>query len=227
MIDVGNTIHLELSEPSETGAVKNSKYRCRLIDTAKGCFIIEPPVNEKTRKTVFFMEGTQFQAWFIGFDQAVYSFQTEVKSRRNSKINALVIYDPGREKYYRLQRRNYVRIDTSIDFSIQPAGTSSPPVITTSLDISGGGLAVLLPAHHFLKEDMKVKVCGVLHFQDGEICYVHARCKVIRILKEEIGKTPRASLQFIEIPENDRQKIIRYCFEQQMSVRNSQKSRNR
>ncbi|MFB4163439.1 flagellar brake domain-containing protein [Alteribacillus sp. JSM 102045] len=84
----------------------------------------------KRRGKQAFLEGTQLSAWFIGTDQAVYSFETEGKGRQKDKIKVILISDPGR-----IQRRNYVRIDASIDVAVHPLNNDFSPFLTSTLDI--------------------------------------------------------------------------------------------
>ncbi|RSL33484.1 pilus assembly protein PilZ [Salibacterium salarium] len=232
MLNIGDTIHLELVE--KTDITKNQetesapkKYRCKLIDKEEGSFIVNPPVNEETGKTGFFMEGVQLNAWFIGTDQAVYALSTEVKGRASDKIRSLRLQDPGSNQYARIQRRNYVRIDASIDVAVYPEKKEFSPFVTSTIDISGGGMAILLPLNYGVKEKDKITTWIVLQGMEGVIHYAKVSCEVIRIIEGRSGAKDRCSLKFESITDNDRQKIIKYCFEQQLHMGRNNKSRNR
>ncbi|WP_026700976.1 flagellar brake protein [Salibacterium aidingense] len=230
MINIGDTIYLELEDPGKASlpaGKKAGKYRCKLIDRKKDLLVIDLPVDEETNKTVFFMKGIQMQAWFVGKDQAVYMFETEVKGKHGRKIRSLLITEPGEEQYVRIQRRNYVRINASVNTAVHPAREHSSPFITSTEDISGGGMAVLLPSNHTLQENDNVLTWIVLQQMDGTIQYINISCVVIRIMNEEGRLKDRCSLRFEHIKETDRQNIIKYCFEQQLQMRRSSKSRNR
>lgn len=232
LLNIGDTIYLELMTKeniteNQRSADSLKKYRCKLIDKKEDSFIVDPPVNESTRQTSFLMDGEQMNGWFIGTDNAVYSFKTEILGRSKDKIRSLILSDPGLDQYTRIQRRNYVRIDTSIDVAVDSIDRDFPAFVTSSVDISGGGMALSLPTNYGLKEADVIKTWIVLPGEEDAINYAKASCKVIRITHGESGTNDRCSLKFEKINEADRQKIIKYCFEQQLQVGLNSHSRNR
>ncbi|MFC0470310.1 flagellar brake protein [Halalkalibacter kiskunsagensis] len=217
MIKAGSTIFLELHEKKELE--KTLRFKCRLVDQTQSMYVIDYPINEETEKPSFFFDGTEFRAWFIAEDKAVYAFDTEIIGRKKGHIPVLLLKNPGKENYVRIQRRNYVRVETIVDAAIHPIHNEFPPFTTVTLDLSGGGCAVIVPSGQSIPTEGSVNIWLVLHMQVGEIIYVQAKCKIVRVWKPRPNSRERASLQFIEIEERDQQKIIRYCFERQVVVR--------
>ncbi|WP_088102231.1 flagellar brake protein [Halalkalibacter urbisdiaboli] len=218
MIDIGATIFLELQE-TKGEETKTINLRCRLVDKTTKSFVIDYPINQETNKPNFFFDGTQFRAWFIGKDEAMYAFDTEITGRKKGNIPMLLLKDPGREKYLRIQRRNYVRVDTSTDAAVHTIHGDFQPFTTVTLDLSGGGCAILIPPEQKLPGTGELNLYMVLHMQSGKIEYVKTRCKIIRVFKPIESARERASLQFLEIDERERQKIIKYCFERQLALK--------
>ncbi|WP_240377090.1 flagellar brake protein [Bacillus piscicola] len=226
MFSIGDTFHLSPVEQHEDPVAGNTKYRAKLIDVKEGLFVIDPPVNEDTKKTGFFTEGTQFEVWFVGKDGAVYSFHSEVKRIQRMKLKALLINNPGREHYTRIQRRDYVRIQASLDVAVHSVNDEFPPFVTSTIDVSGGGMAISLPRGCSLHGYREIIAWISLHLEDESIHYINSRCRVVRVNQSDKKSTrDSCSLQFKQIGEHDRQKIIRYCFEQQRHSR--LESRNR
>lgn len=220
MIEIGATIHLELKkENKEKNEEEMQKFKCRLVDRGDGIFIIDQPINEETKRPGYFYDGTEFEAWFVGKDQAVYTFETEILSRRNGTIPTIVIRDPGKENLIRIQRRNYVRVDTLIDVAIHPIEGEFSPFTTGSIDLSGGGLAVGLPKGVTLEPNKEVLCWLALHLQTGEVLYIRTICSVIRTFVKFPEKRERASLQFLSIDDLERQKVIKFCFEKQLAIK--------
>ncbi|MGO4888143.1 flagellar brake protein [Anaerobacillus sp. MEB173] len=213
---MGDTIFLEVLE-SESEDKK--RFRCRLVDRINEKLLVDYPINEKTKKIGFFNNGTKFKAWFISKDRSIYLFETEVEGRRHDNIPMLILKDPGSSTYRRIQRRQYVRVKTSIDVAVHPKNDEFSPFTTITIDISGGGLAIVLPANRQLYPNSAIYCWLVLHTQSGEIHYIHSECKVIRVYKDKSGDMERASLQFVTISEQDRQTVIRYCFERQLQLK--------
>lgn len=216
LLNIGDTIYLELEDDSDE---EKPRFKCRLVDRVRDFLFVDYPINENTKKVGFFHDDTQFRASFIGQDQVVYLFSTELRGRQKGRIPMLILKDPGKDKYIRIQRRQYVRVDVAIDVAVHPKNSEFTPFITVTADISGGGLALILPNNHNLPVGKEIKCWLCLHMQTGDIKYIQVSCNVIRIISSKDSSREKASLQFIEISEHDRQTIIRYCFERQLYLR--------
>ncbi|MFC0559859.1 flagellar brake protein [Halalkalibacter alkalisediminis] len=218
MITIGTTISLELEEMKEFEK-KKTRFRCRLVDRTDSIYVIDYPINEETNKPSFFFDGTEFRASFIADDDAVYAFDTEIIGRRKGNIPVLLLKNPGKEKYLRIQRRNYVRVETTVDAAIYPIEKGFSPFRTVTLDLSGGGCSIVIPQDQTLPEVGELNLWLVLHMQSGDIAYVKAYCKIVRVYQPRPDARLRASLQFLNVDERDQQKIIRFCFERQLALR--------
>ncbi len=215
MLNIGDTLYLDIEDEKE----EKQSFKCRLVDKVQEYFFIDFPINIQTKKVGFFHDGTQFAASFIGKDQAVYSFQTQLVGRKKGRIPMLIIRDPGRDKYIRIQRRQHVRVDASVDVAVHPTDTEFTPFVSVTADISGGGLALVLPRNHSIPVGRDILCWLSLPLQTGEIKYVQALCHVIRIIPTKDSPREKASIQFTKINENDRQTIIRFVFERQLYLR--------
>jgi len=56
-------------------------YRCKVVEFTEDVIYISYPLNEKTQRSAFLLKGTKLLAAFIGYDQNVYTFPTEVTGR--------------------------------------------------------------------------------------------------------------------------------------------------
>lgn len=216
MLNIGDTIYLELEDGKDD---EKQRFKCRLVDRVREFLFIDYPINDRTKKVGFFHDGTEFSASFIGKDQAVYLFQTQLLGRKKARIPMLVIKDPGKEKYIRIQRRQHVRVEASIDVAVHPKNDEFSPFVSVTGDISGGGIALVLPRVHKLPVGKDITCWLALQMQTGEIKYIQVNCHVIRIISTKDSPREKASIQFIDINENDRQTIVRYCYERQLYLR--------
>lgn len=223
LIEIGTTIVLELkddnSEKEDSSSKASLRYKCRLVDVMKNIFVIDFPINEVTKKPEFFLDGTQFIATFIGKDQAIYSFHTELQGKKKGQIPTMLLKDPGKENYLRIQRRNYVRIETSVDIAIHPIDNGFKPFTTISIDLSGGGIAISIPLGKKIPNEGIIICWLALQMQSGDIYYIRTESKIVRVVQKKMEKREKASLQFITIDEQDRQRVIRYCFERQLALK--------
>ncbi|MFC7060471.1 flagellar brake domain-containing protein [Halobacillus seohaensis] len=220
MFKVGTSVTLELHKNDEK---ESESFKCRLVDHAKDSIYIDYPVNIETQRTAFFFEGTQFQASFVGEDGSIYRFATEVVARRKMNIPVIVLTFPGTEELVRIQRRQYVRIDTTIDIAVNDKENQLSPFTTVTRDISGGGVAIIPPVNQQLTPKQILHLTLVLPMNSGEYYYIEATGLVIRSSKVKGSDIESTSIKFEEIDEKYRQIIIKYCFEQQMNIRKSKR----
>lgn len=217
MLNIGDTLNLEVDEGDDT---EKQRFKCRLVDRVKDYLFIDYPINQRTKRVGLFDDDTQFQVSFVGKDQAVYLFKTKLQGRQKGRIPMLIIRDPGKEKYIRIQRREHVRVETAIDVAVHPQNEEFPPFTSTAADISGGGMALVLPKNHHLFGGQDIICWLSLPMQTGEIKFIQVGCHLIRIIPNKENSKEKATIEFIDIKERDRQTIISYCFERQLHLRN-------
>lgn len=216
MLNIGDTLNLEIDEGDDK---EKQHFKCRLVDRVKDYLFIDYPINQRTKRVGFFHDGTQFQVSFIGKDQAVYLFETQLQGRQKGRIPMLIIRDPGKEKYIRVQRREHVRVETAIDVAVHHKDKEFSPFTSLTADISGGGIALVLPRGHNLSSGKDIICWLSLPMQTGEIKFIQVDCHVIRIIPSKGNSKEKATIEFIDIKERDRQTIISYCFERQLYLR--------
>jgi c-di-GMP-binding flagellar brake protein YcgR len=213
LLNIGDTIILQSTDEQDT-----KKLRSKVVDIIDEKVYIDFPVNDKTKKTEVVAIGSEYSAVFVGKDQSVYLFNTEILSKVRQQIPMIQISFPGNKNLKRLQRREFVRVDTNLDISIVFGKKRNIAFNTVSTDISAGGCAIILPKNEKLLPTMIIDMYIVLPLEVG-YKYLLVKGKVIRIL-EATGKEPeKAPVEFLNISEVDRQLIIRYCFEKQLEMR--------
>ncbi len=212
MFAIGDTLFLEPAV-SDHG----TRYKCKVMELSDEQIYIDYPFNEKTGKMEFFMNGTAFKATFYHHDQNVYMFHTKLCGRKIDRIPLLAIHYPVENSLVKLQRRQFIRIETMLDIAVHPLEelSSFDPFTSVTSDISAGGLRIVLQEGHPLQEGMQV-LCGVvLPMRTGAIHYLKAECRVLRILHD--GEREKASVHFENLGEAAQQNLVRYCFEQQLA----------
>lgn len=198
----------DLTENSE-------KYKSRVIDSGEGFVMIDYPTHIETGKTAFFMDGTELHVSFTDELKMSYVFDTEVSGRLNKGVPMIRLTYPGDDKLVKIQRREFVRVEVNIDVAVTSEG------VTTQLvgeDISAGGIAITLKKSTVFHEGETLELLIVLPSVEGETKYIKAKGDIIRIWEK--SERIIASVEFIEIREDDRQRITRYCFERQLQMRN-------
>ncbi|KSU63489.1 pilus assembly protein PilZ [[Bacillus] enclensis] len=189
------------------------KYRCRVVESEEDGIFIDYPIHTKTGKTIFMMNGTQLKASFVYNEQTVLMFESEVLGRKISKIPMVHIHYPGEDKLVKVQRRQYVRVETNADISLY-YGDEYHPAVTE--DISAGGCAVRMNGIE-IEQGARISMIIVLTMQTGECHYLEIMGSLIRVWERNNKKI--ASIQFLNLSETQRQVIMRFCFEKQLELR--------
>ncbi|WP_226034667.1 flagellar brake protein [Aquibacillus saliphilus] len=213
MIKIGTPLTLESSNDGDI-----IRYRCKVVEHEESNLLVDYPINELSKRTNIFPKGTRFHASFVGSDNSVYQFNTEILGKKNINIPTLVL-EYSNSNLVRIQRREHVRIETAIDIAVHDPASDIEPFTSITQDISGGGLSLVLATGYEFKSGIPLDIWMVLPMDSGGYEYVHAESRVIRVIERPKGKKDLLSLKFDNISDKDRQSIIRYCFERQLKVR--------
>ncbi|WP_436372710.1 flagellar brake protein [Cytobacillus sp. BC1816] len=213
MINIGETMLLEL-----TYSEKSEKYKCKLVEREGNNLYIDYPIKQETNKTAFLIDGTQLKATFLAEDGTVYLFESEVMGRVKLKIPMMVLSYPGDEHLVKIQRRQFVRVETPVDVAIHPESNEFTPFVSITDDISAGGAAIIAQTSSSLKASMQIQTYFVLAMQNGDNYYLRLKSKVIRVSEPQNGKS-LISVQFLEVSPQDRQLLLRFCFDRQLAMK--------
>ncbi|MBB5323431.1 c-di-GMP-binding flagellar brake protein YcgR [Anoxybacillus tepidamans] len=215
MIKIGDTLILESRNEKEV-----HEYKSKVVEIFPDLIHIDYPVNKKTGKTVYLINGMQFKASFVGKDECLYLFDTEVKGKVRDPIPMIVLSYPGDDQLVRIQRRQYVRVEANVDIAIHPLHGEFLPFATMTTDISAGGAAIVLPERAAtILPGTVVEAWLVLHMKSGDYHYIKVPAKIVRIFQAEGSHVYKASLQFLTMEPKERVLLIRYSFERQLEMR--------
>ncbi|HHW35964.1 MAG TPA: pilus assembly protein PilZ [Bacillales bacterium] len=214
MLNIGDTLNLEIKYSDS-----REKFKCKIVDKRGNQLLIDYPVSEKTGKTAFFLDGTEIKVSFFAKDNGAYMFESEIIGRTKENIPMIIISYPGQDKLFRVQRREFVRIDASVDMAVHSINDEFMPFTTVTVDISAGGAVIILPPNHNFKSQTQILCYLVLPLSNGEYNYIKVHSKIIRIINGDMGTRDKAPIQFIDLKEAQIQQIMRYCFERQLTER--------
>ena len=100
----------------------SEKYKSKVIDIAENHVMIDYPTHIETGKTAFFVDGTQLLVTFTDSNKISYAFRTEVSGRMMKGVPMLKLSYPGDDQLIKIQRREFVRVDTAIDVAVLKDG---------------------------------------------------------------------------------------------------------
>ncbi|MGG0668229.1 flagellar brake domain-containing protein [Lederbergia citrisecunda] len=208
-LSIGTTLTID-KDFTETG----DKYKSKVVDFGNEFVMIDYPAHMETGKTAFFMDGTQLLVTFVE-NKMSYAYRAEVTGRLNKGIPMLKLTYPGDDQLIKIQRREFVRVETAIDVAVDFEGVFQQFVAE---DISAGGIALNIGEDDSFEDAESVRLTIALPFVNDDIKYIRTEAKAVRIWEKNDRRI--ASMQFAKIDTTDRQNIIRFCFERQLLARN-------
>ncbi|MGD8189175.1 flagellar brake protein [Brevibacillus ginsengisoli] len=208
-----------------TTSIERSKlvYKSRVADIQNDMIIIELPINETHPSGISsYVVGSRWQCWYIGGDGSRFDFQTEIIGKRRENIPMLELKPPVKTEVTRTQRRHFVRVSTHVEIAVKiDDRVRNYHFLARTIDLSGGGLAFSCPDKYTLQEKDQLKIWLALPSKSNKVGHAYAVGEIIRVKRpEEKGGNQWVSVNFMEIKEGDRAKVIRACFERQLELRN-------
>ena len=213
-LKVGTVLTLE-QEITE----KEEKFHCKIVEIKDNIVYIDYPKSSLTKKTAFLVDGSEYYGTFISEGNVSFAFKTKVIGRKMGTIPTIMLSLPEQEEIMKIQRREFVRVQTSIDVAIE---YNDGYFQFVTEDISAGGLLIRLKSDVPFNEGEIVPLTIVLPFANGDMRYVRTNAEVIRIFERDTIRL--ASLQLVETDEVDKQYIVRFCFERQLMIRKKESS---
>jgi c-di-GMP-binding flagellar brake protein YcgR len=217
VISIGDTLVIEPIH----GETKGEQYKSRILGVEEKSISIEYPIHLETNKLVFLMNGAQLRINFVTNEGIAYLFHSEVIGRKKeNNVPLLILSLPSDDQMIKIQRRQFVRIETSVDMAIHPFKKENTvePFTTVSLDFSAGGAAVIVPKHINLQQNSKIKVSVVLPLQNGEYNYLHLSAEIKKIF-EYNEQNYKMAIEFLDVDPVDRQSMLRFSFDRQLSLK--------
>lgn len=196
-----------------TPGSKSDSYRCKIKEISGERLFAVLPADIKD--TADLIAGSRVKVTYTD-SSAVYTFFTEIIALNQGMPLILIIGRPI--NMTRIQRRNFVRLDAKLrvvssKIDEDRAGLESFPA--TTIDISGGG--ILFGCEHPLHIGELLEATIFI----GENQTVTAVGRVVRVVEQSALSKYRFSvgLEFTVIKEAERDKIIKYIFNQQRELR--------
>lgn len=212
-------IHMEIKigtmlilEPTYTERVE--RFRCKVVEQKDGVIYIDYPINTITKKTAFLIDGAQFRVTFNDESKQSFAFNTEVLGRKKGNIPMIMLTCPPDEEFIKIQRREFVRVETPVDVAVEYDNRFTQLVAD---DISAGGVLLALQGSINFKIGDEVRLTIVLPYTNKEIRYVQTNALVVTTF--ERNNRTLASVQFTDTDDIDKQYIVRFCFERQLQIR--------
>ncbi len=189
---------------------KNDFHQSKLVEVSESNYYIEIPLHHRSHQPLIIADNEPFSVQFNARDGSLCTFASKRLHTRAILTPVWEIGRPSLSEIAREQRREYVRVAVDLPVSV----TTRDGVCSSGLtrDISGGGLAAVLPIHGQVKAGDVVD----LRFQiPRDHTVIEVKSLIIRIIEANKRDFVVVSTQFLGIPESIRQRIIQFVFKQQ------------
>ena len=217
MLRVNQLIEIEVSDEDTVNI-----YRSRIEEVAEDHMILAMPNYRGL--PIFLAPGTEFLTRFV-LTGAVYQFKSVFRDKLRDPIPVWRV-SPAYE-FTKIQRRSFFRLETFLPVTLQvdntanvsgePGSVSAGQQTEVNLhtkDISAGGLRVISKTQFDPGTEVQVEVT-----LPGKIV-IRSRGKVVRAeASAPDGKIYWISIEFIELDEHDRKKIVTFVFQKQLELR--------
>lgn len=214
-VEIGSSITLIVK--NETDSNEWNSHRCKIIDRDNKYVYIDYPINNKTNKTMQLSTNDYITISFVK-KGIVYEFHSIVEKRINLTVPALAILLPEAEEIKRIQRRDFVRVKSDVDIAVHFSDGSTPPLVSVTQDISGGGASVVIPPNTKpLFQKQPITVYLILHSITVPYEYIKIDAEIVRFHTN--NDIHSMSLKFFFNSDRNQQKIINYCFDKQREKR--------
>ena len=180
------------------------------MEVSESNYYIEIPLHQRSHQPLIIADNEPFSVQFNARDGSLCTFPSKRLHTRAILTPVWEIGRPSLSEIAREQRREYVRVAVDLPVSV----TTRDGVCSSGLtrDISGGGLAAVIPIHGQVKAGDVVD----LRFQiPGDHTVIEVKSLIIRIIEANKRDFVVVSTQFLGIPESIRQRIIQFVFKQQ------------
>ncbi len=194
----------------------NSSYRCKIIDKSRNYLFVDYPIDINTNKSAFLPREKTLKITYIK-KGIVYEFSSFMKQYIHLNVPALMIPLPQVGEIRKIQRREFVRIQTNIDVAVHCPKSSFSAFTSVTSDISAGGACIILPSPIEVKRNQLICLYFVLQFGDSNVEYIHTEAEIIRT--HQNNNVHMLSVRFLLNVRSAQDKIIAYCFNQQRKLR--------
>ena len=145
-----------------------------------------------------------------------FQFMTKVISQPEKSPEKLLLAMPLDSDVLKVQQREHFRVSAIVDFSIEDSNNNNKISLQTK-DISGGGLSFLSRNPPFEKDQSGLS--GTLNIVMGEdITSIPFVARVVYVQPKINGQSITA-MEFSDIRESHREKIIKFCMKEQLKRR--------
>lgn len=178
-------------------------YKSNIENVDENSIYISIPIKEG--QYIPLRKGEQIEVVYY-YDNDIYKFYTVVTDRQIDRIPLILLAKP--KEVFKVQRRKFVRVPIvrNIEYAKVEKNTSLKPLKAIMVDLSGGGIRIKI------NEDIKLGNKLITYIPLGQEQLI-LKGEVVRLEKGEDTKKYICGVNFTELDERSREKLIRFIFQ--------------
>lgn len=193
-------------------------YRAKILEIQNGNLYIDIPINILTLKTDNISKDICIEVHYVKLDGSISTFDSKVLEIVK-ELNTLHIELPPLTDHKIIEKRPFARLNVPVDMAIHSSKLFFQPFVTCTTDFNADGASFLIPKDSNLKVNFEIIAWIILFYKTGESKFFKFKSKVIKVMEREEQLEDIISVEFLNISKNDRQALIRFCFEKQLELR--------
>ncbi|MFM9326976.1 flagellar brake protein [Paenibacillus mesotrionivorans] len=211
---INQVLHIQINSIDEDESMQ--EYKSRISDITADYMEIEVPMNERTGRLKRLFQGDELSVYFLTEGGMKNFFMSTVLGIRDNEFRTVLIRKPAEESITKVQRRSFLRVPAELDI----AASLGEQVRFTGVtdDVGGGGASFICEGNIPVKIGDALSCWLLLISRNAKPEHIPFKGEVVRTKALESGRQ-QVMMQFSEISDKDRQKIIRFCFERQLEIR--------
>lgn len=193
------------------------EFKSRIAEEDALNFLIEIPMSQTRGHLKKLFLGEELSIFFISEGGIENYFNTHVTGFKEDVLRMVRIQKPDPDSISKIQRRNYLRVKASLEIAVKH-DTDESRFVAVTHDVGGGGVSFHTQEEHHLEEGELLSCWILVPYKNGALEHVSFQSKVVRIQKMENGRK-LIMMKYEQIADQERQKLIKYCFEKQLEFR--------
>ncbi|MEI7024575.1 flagellar brake protein [Paenibacillus sp. y28] len=211
---INDVLFMQINSIDEEEARK--EYKSRIAEIDDNYIAMEVPMQEKNGRIRRVYIGDEISAFFLTEGGVKNYFQTVVLGFKEDVVRLVIIKKPDPSAISKIQRRSFLRVPAEVEVAVKLSDTIR--FLAKTEDIGGGGVSFFVENGNPIQVKDILTCWIVLPMKNGTIEHAQFKGELVRMKPLETGRI-LAMLQFTEIADAERQKVIRYCFERQLDFR--------
>lgn len=190
------------------------KYVSKIAEIKEDVLHIQYPVCLHTNRKMYLVDGKRIKCMAHSASGKIFFFSGRVVGHMNQTTSLVKIAYAKQFTLVKEQMREFVRMDVNESIEIQPLDDRREVLDGISRNISAGGIAVVVNHYNHMHNRAPVLLRFSLMIEGKKHAFILAsEC----VRKEELADGRFVvSFKFSKASGEDRQKLMRYCFEQQL-----------